>query len=142
MGLKSPKVEVCKALHDRLVNDLKYQTVAVPVYVDIAPKNLGVDTHVLIWGYIDNDNGNKLDYGLTSSVNVEIYTKSDDSVKHEAVVNSLKGLIHTKKVEHLSMTSFNNSVLKEPSYQSLTELNEEGQIFRTILKYELIVEQK
>ena len=50
--------------------------------------------------------------------------------------------LHTKKVDHLIMANFNNSVLKEPSMQYFVELAESGQIFRTILKYELNVEQK
>lgn len=143
MGLKNPKSEICKAIHDRLVSALTYSAAAIPVYVDIVPKNLsGADTYILIWGYIDNEAGNKIDYGFLASVNVEINTNSDDSIKHNAVVNSLKGLLHTKKVDHLVMTNFNNSVLKEPSTQTFTELTEDGQIFRTILKYELNVEQK
>lgn len=143
MGLKNPKSEVCKAIHDRLVTALTYNSVAIPIYVDIAPKDLsGADTYVLIWGYIDNEAGNKIDYGFLASVNVEINTNSDDSVKHNAVVNSLKELMHTKKADHLIMANFNNSVLKEPSMQYFVELAESGQIFRTILKYELNVEQK
>jgi len=143
MGLKNPKSEICKAIHDRLVTALTYNSVAIPIYVDIAPKDLsGADTYVLIWGYIDNEAGNKIDYGFLASVNVEINTNSDDSVKHNAVVNSLKELMHTKKADHLIMANFNNSVLKEPSMQYFVELAESGQIFRTILKYELNVEQK
>ena len=143
MGLKNPKSEVCKAIHDRLATALTYNSVAIPVYVDIAPKDLGgVDTYVLIWGYIDNEAGNKIDYGFLASVNVEVNTNSDNSIKHNAIVNSLKGLMHTKKVDHLVMNNFNNSVLKEPSMQHFVELTESGQIFRTILKYEFNVEQK
>ena len=143
MGLKNPKSEVCKAIHDRLVATLTYNSVAIPVYVDIVPKDLsGADTYILIWGYIDNEDGNKLSYGFYSSVNVEINTNSDDSVKHNAIVNSLKGLMHTKKNDNLIMTNFTNSILKEPSMQFFQELTESGQIFRTILKYELNVEQK
>ena len=139
MGLKSPKSEVCKAIHDRL--NITYSSVAVPVYVDIAPKSLGNDTHILIWGWVEAENGTKNNWGYICSVNVEVYTKSDDSVKHNAIINSVKSAIHANKVEHLTLTSFYNSVLKEPSSQFISELNENGQTQRTILKYELNVEQ-
>lgn len=142
MGLKNAKSEVCKAIHDRLNGFVTYSSVAVPVYVDIAPKNIGNDTYILIWGYIDSQSSHKLRFGWDVSLNVEIRTNSDNSVKHNAVINSVKGLIHTKKVEHLNMTSFSNPVLLEPSTQVLEELTENGQIFRTLLRYELIVEQK
>ena len=140
--LKNPKQEVCKAIHDRLINDLKYSGVAIPVYVDIAPKAITSDTYVVIWGYIDNENGNKIGFGFDSSVNVEVYSSTDDTVKHNAVVSSLKGLIIAKKADKLVMNNFYNSVIKDPSSQFLTELTEQGQIQRTILKYNLIVEQK
>ena len=139
MGLKSPKSEVCKAIHDRLT--IVYSTLTIPVYVDIAPKVLGNDTHILIWGWVESESGTKNNWGYICSVNVEIYTKSDDSVKHNSIVNSVKSLIHTKKVEHLTLSTFYNSVLKEPSSQFIVELNEDGQTQRTILKYELNVEQ-
>ena len=138
--LSSAKSEICKAIYDRL-SVITYNGSAIPVFVDIASKAIGNDTLLLIYGYTDVAGGTKLRWGFNCSVNVEVRTESDDMVKHSSVVNSVKGAMHTKLNDTLEMDSFTNIVLKHPDEMQLVDLENTGQILRTLLRYELIVEQ-
>lgn len=139
--LASAKSEVCKALYDRIKN-ITYGTETIPAFVDIASKTIANDSYIYINGYIDNPAGTKMRFGFDCAVNVEVITCNDNMGKHNSIVNSVKGSIHSKLNDTLQLSNFINTILLTPTQNQLIELNEDGQIIRTILNYKLNVEQK